>query len=339
MGLNPFRDSNLNDLQEDLRGFFRDRFGELAEKARLKWDLFVKKGRERVTIMFIPHSAKKIANFHLSLFAIFSIVGAIVAVIVVTSIVIVNHTSTIKEISKLKMYGSYSKIQITRYKEEINRLYDIFQKFKPEITYLYSLTPGNNVDSLWAKGGNPNPDPQAEAEPGDKDSPTIEVLNIEEMERELRTTKEVLEKIKVFLEARRKIIENTPSVWPVDGYVVSRFGDRTSPYTFKKEYHQGIDIASFPGAEIRATAPGKVENIWWDPVTGLSVAVSHKYGFVTVYSHCQRVSAGIDQKVGKGEVIAYVGRTGKATRPVCFYQIKIGTDFVDPAPYLNKIVQ
>lgn len=73
-------------------------------------------------------------------------------------------------------------------------------------------------------------------------------------------------------------------------------------------------------------------------------AIAHKetlgkIGFVTVYSHCQRVSASLDQKVGKGEVIAYVGRTGKATRPVCFYQIKIGTDFVDPAPYLNKIVQ
>ncbi|RPI91588.1 MAG: hypothetical protein EHM32_10425, partial [Spirochaetales bacterium] len=228
MGLNPFRDSNLNDLQEDIRRFFGDRFGELAQRARTKWDLFVKKGRERVTIMFIPHSAKKIANFHLTLFAVFSIVGAVVAIVVVTSIVIVNHTSTIKEISKLKMYGSYSKIQITRYKEEINRLYDIFQKFKPEITYLYSLTPGNNVDSLWAKGGNPNPGPQNEA--GEQDSPTMEVLNIEEMERELRTTKEVLEKIKVFLEARRKIIENTPSIWPVDGYVVSRFGERTSPY-------------------------------------------------------------------------------------------------------------
>ena len=58
MGLNPFRDSNLNDLQEDIRRFFGDRFGEFAENARAKWDLFVKKGRERVTIMFIPHSAK-----------------------------------------------------------------------------------------------------------------------------------------------------------------------------------------------------------------------------------------------------------------------------------------
>jgi murein DD-endopeptidase MepM/ murein hydrolase activator NlpD len=189
----------------------------------------------------------------------------------------------------------------------------------------------------------PNPNPGENinvADNSDNDNlPPVEVLNIEEMEKELKTTKELLDKIKVFLETRRKIIENTPSLWPVEGYIISHFGERTSPYTFRKEYHQGIDIASFPGADIRATAPGKVENIWWDPITGLSVSVSHKYGFVTVYSHCQRVSVNIDQKISKGEIIAYVGRTGKVTRPVCFYQIKIGTDYVDPAPYLNKVIQ
>jgi murein DD-endopeptidase MepM/ murein hydrolase activator NlpD len=337
MGLNPFKDSNLNDLQQDIRQFLSDRFGDMQARFRKEWELFVKKGKERITVMFIPHSERKILNFHISIFAISSILGCILLTVVITSIVIVNHTSTIKEISKLKMYGSNSKIQIQKYKEEINKLYDIFQKFKPEVTYLYSLTPGNDVDSLWAKGGVHNPEPQNNAE--GENSPPVEVLNIEEMEKELKTTKELLEKIKVFLEARKKIIENTPSSWPVEGYVVSRFGERTSPYTFKKEYHDGIDIAAFPGTEIRVTAPGKVENIWWDPMNGLSVSVSHKYGFVTVYSHCQRVSVNMEQKVSKGEVIAYVGKTGKATRPVCFYQIKIGTDFVDPFPYLNKITQ
>ncbi len=337
MALNPFKDSNLNDLQENILDFFRDSFGGYYSSLKSRWEIFRKKGKERITIMFIPHSEKKIVNFHVSLFAIALIVGTLVITVVITSIFIVNHTSTIKEISKLKMFGSNTKIQIAKYKEEINRLYDIFQKFKPEITYLYSLIPGNDVDSLWAKGGVPNPNPQSENE--NVESPPIEVLNIEEMERELKTTKELLEKIKVFLAERKKIIENTPSLWPVDGYIISRFGEKTSPYTFKKEYHPGIDIAAFPGAEIKSTAPGKVENIWWDPVYGLSVSVAHKYGFITVYSHCQRVSVTLDQKITKGEVIAYVGKTGKATRPVCFYQIKIGTEFVDPSPYLNKIVQ
>ncbi len=335
MGLNPFRESNLSDLQRDLRQFVSDHFGELHARLKREWELFVKKGRERITVMFIPHSEKRILNFHISIFAISSIVGALVATIIITSIVIVNHTSTIKEISRLKMYGTNSKIQIVKYKDEINKLYDIFQKLKPEITYLYSLTPGQDMDSLWAKGGVHNPDPEGVNE----NSPPIEVLNIQEVEKELRITRDLLSKIKVFLEARKKIIENTPSLWPVDGYIISNFGERTSPYTFKKEYSHGIDIAAFPGAEIRATAPGKVENIWWDSATGLSVSVSHKYGFVTVYSHCQRVSVNIDQKISKGEAIAYVGRTGKTVRPSCFYQIRIGTEFVDPAPYLNKIVQ
>ncbi|TAL37877.1 MAG: M23 family metallopeptidase [Spirochaetes bacterium] len=337
MGLNPFKESNLNDLQKNLRDFFSDHFGDLSERMKLQWALMVKKGRERITVMFIPHSEKKIVNFHISIFAIFSFTTALIITIVITSIIIVNHTSTVKEISKLKMYGTNSKEQIGRFKGEINVLYDIFQKLKPEITHLYSLTPGSNVDSLWAKGGVPNPD--GENVTSDEESPPIEVLNIEEMDKELKTTREVLKKVKTFLEARKKIIEHTPSLWPVDGYIISKFGDRVSPYTFRKEFSQGVEIAGFPGAEIRATAPGKIENIWWDPVLGLSVSVSHKYGFETVYSHCQRVSVNVEQMVGKGEIVAYVGRTGKATRPLCLYQIKIGTEFVDPAPYLNKIAQ
>jgi murein DD-endopeptidase MepM/ murein hydrolase activator NlpD len=46
-----------------------------------------------------------------------------------------------------------------------------------------------------------------------------------------------------------------------------------------------------------------------------------------------------EQKVSKGEVIGYVGRTGKTTKYICYYQVKIGTEFVDPIPYLNRIIQ
>ncbi len=337
MGLNPFKDSNLNDLQENIRQFTKRHFGELNKRIREWWNDFVKKGREQITIMFIPHSEKKIVNFHITKFAIGSVICFLVVTITITSIAIINHTSTIKQVSKLKMYRSNSRIQITKYKEEINRLYDIFQRFKPEITYLYSLTPDNNIDSLWAKGGVANPNPTNVA--GAENSPPIEILNIEEVERELKTTKEILQKVKQFLQNRKKLLENTPSLWPVDGYIVSGFGERTSPYTFRTEFHQGIDISAFPGAEIRATAPGKVADVRWDPVLGLTVSLKHKYGFSTHYSHCQRVSVERNEKVSKGEVIGYVGRTGKAMRHMCFYQIKIGTEFVDPAPYISTIIR
>ncbi len=343
MSLNPFKETNLNDLQKNILQFLSDHLS--SKKAKLD-DLrkrFVAKGKERITIMFIPHSEKRIVNFHVTIFAIAIIGGIITATVTVTSVLIINHSSTIKEVSKLKKYGVNSKIQIKKYKEEINQLYDIFQKFKPEITHLYSLTPGSDIDSLWAKGGVHNPNPTFEDGAGGEGeidpSPPIEILNIQEVERELRTTKKLLSKIKVFLEYRKKIIETTPSIWPVNGYIISRFGQRTSMYAAETEFNSGIDIESFPGAEIRATAPGKVSDIRWDPVRGLLVSIKHKYGFTTSYSHCQRVSVELDQQISKGEIIGYVGRTGKTARYVCHYAIIIGTEFVDPMPYLNRITR
>ena len=109
-------------------------------------------------------------------------------------------------------------------------------------------------------------------------------------------------------------------------------------YSFKTEFHNGIDIEAFPCAEIRATAPGKVIDINWTSHFGLTIAIKHKYGFTSLYSHCQRTSVKLNQKISKGDIIGYVGKTGKTTRYICYYQIKIGTNFVNPMPYLNRIV-
>lgn len=335
MNLNPFKETNLNDLQKNILQFLSDHLSSKQALIKEWWKRFVTKGKERITVMFIPHSEKRIINFHISIFAIAVITGIFTATVTITSLLIINHSSTIKEVSKLKRYGYNSKEQIKQYKKQINELYDIFQKFKPEITYLYSLTPGSDIDSLWAKGGiiNPNPADEASHDP----SPPIEILNIQEIERELKTTKKILSKIIVFIEYRKKIIETTPSIWPVSGYIISRFGQRNSIYAAETDNHNGIDIEAYPGSEIKATAPGKVNDIRWDPILGLTVSVKHKYGFTTTYGHCQRVSVEMDQQVSKGEIIGYVGRTGKTARYVCHYEIVIGTEFVDPMPYLNRL--
>ena len=336
MGVNPFKDSDLQDLQQFIKDSFSDYFGFISEIIGNKWYVFLKKAKERITIMLIPHSEKKIINFHVPIYIITIIISAALITTILTSIAIVNHTSTIKDVSKLQMHGSSSKVQISEYKKEINRLYDIFQRFKPEVTYLYSLTSEKNIDSLWAKGGVSIPD--IEKIISDTESPSIEELNIKEVEQELRTTREILEKIKEFLLERKKTIENTPSLWPSDGYIVTKFGTQ-SLYNSDSEFIQGIEIASFPGMEIRATAPGKIESIDWDSKLGLTITIKHKYGFTTKYSHCQRIIVNKDQKVSKGETIGYIGKTGKTTKHICYYQIEIGTDYVDPLPYLNKLTQ
>ena len=153
MGLNPFKESNLYDLQKQIQDIVFEKWEQISSKIKAKWEHIKKRGNERLTIMVIPHSEKKIVNLHITLFTLTGIIASMVLILALTSIFIINHTSTIKEVSRLKMYGSNSRIQIAKYKEEINKLYDIFQHLKPELSYLYSLTPGNRADSLWAKGG------------------------------------------------------------------------------------------------------------------------------------------------------------------------------------------
>jgi murein DD-endopeptidase MepM/ murein hydrolase activator NlpD len=333
MGLNPFKESNLSDLQLRITQFLSDHFSNFINKSGDLWRRFVKKGNERITVMFIPHTEKKIINFHISIFAISTICILFILTVTVTSILIINHSSTIKEVSKLKRYGSDYKVQIKRYQAEISQLYTVFQRFKPEISELYGLTPEGDANSLWAKGGAPGT-----MNPGeDISSPPMEILNLQEMENELKITKNVLQKIKRFIEYRRKVLENTPSIWPVDGFIVSRFGEKSPADSINRGNYNGIEIEAFPGMEIKSTAPGKVSEVRWDPDLGLTIMIRHKYGFITSYSHCQRASVAKDQVVSKNEVIGYVGRTGKTAQYGCFYQIIIGTEYVDPMPYLNKV--
>jgi len=337
MAINPFKDSDLNDLQESLGQFTNDHFGSLKKRISDFRQRFFSKGKEKITVMFIPHSEKKIVNFHISIFAISTILILTIVTVTVTSVLIINHTSTVKEVSILEKGEEDSKIQVKHFKEEINKLNFIFDQFKSEVSSVYDDTSSNTRNTLWASGGEYHSS-AGEGET-DKNAPSSEYLNLKEVKDNLVTTKKAVEKIKRFLKYRKKIIANTPSVWPVNGYIVSRFGYRNSPYSFATEFHQGIDIEAFPGTEIRSTAPGKVIDIKWDNNLGLTISVKHKYGFVTSYSHCQRASVEKGQKVSKGEVVGYVGRTGKTDQYMCYYQIKIGTEFVDPMPYLNRITR
>ena len=341
MKINPFKDTNLNDLQQNITNFFIDHFEDKRLKLKILWKKFKARGNERITIMFIPHSEKKIINFHVSIFTIASIAAFICITVLVTSILIIDHSSTVKEISILKRGETDSEEQLKIYKEEIETLQTIFEEgLKPVLANVYGLSTGGNKNTLWAKGGinNPNPNPDhTDRDSNDLSDSSTKLIYMQEIRNDLEITKDVVVNLKNFLRERKKIIENTPSIWPVDGYIVSQYVEKKSPYSLKRENHKGIDIETFPCAEIKATAPGNVSEIKWNPTLGLTVSIRHKYGFITSYSHCQRVSVEVGQKVLKGEVIGYTGKTGSTADYMCFYQIKIGAEYVNPMPYLNRI--
>ena len=144
-----------------------------------------------------------------------------------------------------------------------------------------------------------------------------------------------LTELQEFLRAQRSIAAVTPSVWPVTGWVTSEFGPRTNPFGRRREFHSGIDIATKLGAPIQAPADGIVTNVEKRPDLGLLIQIEHGRGISTLYAHLFRSAVSKGQAVKRGEVIGYVGNSGRSTGAHLHYSVSLNGVYVNPRKYLR----
>ncbi|MBB3992122.1 murein DD-endopeptidase MepM/ murein hydrolase activator NlpD [Croceicoccus naphthovorans] len=115
----------------------------------------------------------------------------------------------------------------------------------------------------------------------------------------------------------------------------SQFGSRIHPVTGKRKNHDGIDMAAPSGTPIYATADGKVEMAQWYGGYGNFVEIDHGSDVETRYGHMSRMNVSAGQPVRKGDLIGWVGSTGRSTGPHLHYEVRISGEAVDPTPYLE----
>ncbi len=143
-----------------------------------------------------------------------------------------------------------------------------------------------------------------------------------------------LDELDAYLEDNEALIMATPSIWPVRGWVTTEFGMRTSPFGGTYTLHQGIDIATTMGTLIRTPASGIVTYAGWDSGYGNLVVISHGYGLSTKFGHCAEILVKKGDAVRRGQGIATVGATGRATGPHLHYEILIHGVPVNPRRYV-----
>ncbi len=141
--------------------------------------------------------------------------------------------------------------------------------------------------------------------------------------------------------SRMMLYHITPRGWALlggVGNVTSLYGNRKNPLGPGGEFHSGIDFAYLEGTPIIATAPGIAIRVVDQVKSGYGkfVRLHHGFGFTSLYAHCQSVVAKEGDYIEKGEVIGYVGRTGRSTGDHLHYEIQIGLDKPsNPLPYLK----
>ncbi|MFW6323962.1 MAG: M23 family metallopeptidase [Desulfovibrionales bacterium] len=136
------------------------------------------------------------------------------------------------------------------------------------------------------------------------------------------------------INAKRDLLASTPSIWPTKGWVSSDFGYRTSPFTGKREFHKGFDISGPTGTPIYAPANGQVSFAGKDGGYGLSILINHGNGITTRYGHLDRTAVKRGQQVSRGELIAFMGNSGRSTGPHLHYEVLLNGVFVNPERFI-----
>lgn len=163
-------------------------------------------------------------------------------------------------------------------------------------------------------------------------------LNIQELNTRMEVQMHSFKQIESFIKNKEDLLASTPAIQPVSNANLKRmasgFGYRIDPIYKTTKMHAGLDFSAPQGTPIYASANGTV-HIASNTGNGFGnhVVIKHGYGYETLYAHMYRIKAKRGQKVNRGEIIGYVGSTGKSTGPHLHYEVHRNGKPVDPVYY------
>lgn len=161
----------------------------------------------------------------------------------------------------------------------------------------------------------------------------IQTLN--NLKSRIKAQKKSYDQVDELVKNKEQLLSHTPAIQPVSNKDLSRiasgFGSRIDPVYKTVKFHYGLDFAAPQGTPIYATADGTVTTAGsTGNGYGNHVIINHGYGYETLYGHMVRVKVNNGQTVKRGEVIGWVGSTGKSTGPHCHYEVNKYGDKIDP---------
>jgi murein DD-endopeptidase MepM/ murein hydrolase activator NlpD len=145
-----------------------------------------------------------------------------------------------------------------------------------------------------------------------------------------------LESVRFGMERRQALASATPSIWPVAGWLSSSYGSRRDPFTGDSNFHPGLDISANSGEPVVATADGDVTSATTNGNYGNFIEIDHGFGITTRYGHLSRFGVMHGQRVRRGDVIGYVGSTGRSTSPHLHYEIWMNGKLTNPLKLLAR---
>lgn len=281
------------------------------------------------TIIFVPHARAKFRKLKVSHRLLFSVVSLVTSSLCLSAFFSVQYFTSLSQTHELSKLRSENK--------ELQSANEQFGK-SVESLRTQLRTVEDRTRKLAIIAGITTLDETSQGGTGGLRSDELAVNPYRDDVDKMSFRSQRLQKDLSVLEQRfvdqSRVLSSTPSIAPVRGILTDGFGGRSDPFTGESGQHNAIDISSALGQAVRAPADGIVVKAEWANGYGNVIYVSHGYGYSTRYGHLKAFAVHPGARIKRGDVIGYVGSTGRSTGPHLHYEVRLNNNPVNPLAYI-----
>ena len=287
---------------------------------------------EFFTVIVVPHAKARFRKIQVPLkLARWAAAGATTVVLIFGG-ALVHYTRIAAEVYELRRLRAENRVltqKTLEYEQNAGKL-------QAKVAYLHSI-----VSKLGVMAGLDHslPDATVGGEGGVTSFETVAPSravkpSLADMDLSVSALTDKSAKLEAFYRDQTLLLSSTPSIWPVRGYLSATFGNRLDPFTGRPDFHPGIDISTPIGTKVVAPADGIVISCGLSGGYGNAIIIDHGYGVVSRYGHLEGFNVHPGQKVHRGEVIAFVGNTGRSTGPHLHYEVWVREQAQNPIHFI-----
>jgi murein DD-endopeptidase MepM/ murein hydrolase activator NlpD len=298
------------------------------------------KEKTYLTVVLIPHHGGQMVSIRIPYWLAATVVGLGVFLLLGLGLATTGYINKIVDISMLKKMEIENRILRSKLSEfdvkarDLQASIDRFVEFDTKLRVMAGLEPIDPDIRKVGVGG-------YERSPFQNDITRQTAIQLQATEqdmdkllREAKLQRESFDEVVASLQEQKNRWNHTPSIQPSPGWIISPFGFRRDPLVGELRMHEGIDIAGPEGTIIVASADGVANFVGYRSNFGLCLEIDHGYGVTTRYAHCSMIKVEPGQSVSRGQVVALVGQTGRATGPHLHYEVVVNGKPVDPQDYI-----
>jgi murein DD-endopeptidase MepM/ murein hydrolase activator NlpD len=288
--------------------------------------------RQTYTLVIVPHAKAKFRKIKLPYYKLLLTGIATIAFVAALTVLLIHYffmlgdASRVEQLAKENVKLKKEKIRYEQLTSEISHRINLISEKTKVLSTLAGVDQVMNLE----RGDIPDLSAQFGNEQLDRELPLRRV--------ELNNLQTNLERVEKAFNEKQEELDYTPSVWPLIstevGWISSNLGYRNDPLTGKRAYHNGIDISTSEGTPIIAPANGVVVEVSSSRTLGNTLGIDHMNGYTTIYGHLKAFNVKVGERITRGQIIGYLGNTGRSTGPHLHYEVRLNGKPVNPKLYI-----